>query len=73
MPWVEFEPTVPASERVKTVHALDRSATVLTPFQISSENNVFRKIFEFKADEIGVQFRITHNEICAIYTGRLIL
>jgi hypothetical protein len=25
---VEFEPTVPASERAKTVHALDRSATV---------------------------------------------
>jgi hypothetical protein len=23
-----FEPTIPASERAKTVHALDRSATV---------------------------------------------
>jgi hypothetical protein len=28
MPWVEFEPTVPASERAKTVYVLDRSATV---------------------------------------------
>jgi hypothetical protein len=28
MPCVEFEPTIPASERAKTVHALDRSATV---------------------------------------------
>jgi hypothetical protein len=28
MPWVEFEPMVPASERAKTVHALGRSATV---------------------------------------------
>jgi hypothetical protein len=28
MPWVRFEPTIPASERAKTVHALDRSATV---------------------------------------------
>jgi hypothetical protein len=28
MPWVGFEPTIPASERAKTVHALDRSATV---------------------------------------------
>jgi hypothetical protein len=28
MPWVGFEPTVPASERAKTVHALDRSSTV---------------------------------------------
>jgi hypothetical protein len=25
---MEFEPTIPASERAKTVHALDRSATV---------------------------------------------
>jgi hypothetical protein len=28
MPWVELEPTIPASERAKAVHALDRSATV---------------------------------------------
>jgi hypothetical protein len=28
MPWVGFEHTIPASERAKTVHALDRSATV---------------------------------------------
>jgi hypothetical protein len=28
MPWVEFEPTIPASERANKVHALDRSATV---------------------------------------------
>jgi hypothetical protein len=28
MPWVGFVATIPESERVKTVHALDRSATV---------------------------------------------
>jgi hypothetical protein len=28
MPCVGFEPTIPASERMKTVHALDRSVTV---------------------------------------------
>jgi hypothetical protein len=28
MPWVRFEPTIPASEWANTVHALDRSATV---------------------------------------------
>jgi hypothetical protein len=28
MPFVGFEPMIPASERAKTVHALDRSATV---------------------------------------------
>jgi hypothetical protein len=29
MPRVEFEPTTPALERAKTVHALDRAATVI--------------------------------------------
>jgi hypothetical protein len=29
MPSVTFEPTVPAFERTKTVHALDRAATVM--------------------------------------------
>jgi hypothetical protein len=28
MPFVGFELTIPASEQAKTVHALDRSATV---------------------------------------------
>jgi hypothetical protein len=28
MPWVGLEPTIPASKRPKTVHALDRSASV---------------------------------------------
>jgi hypothetical protein len=29
MPWVGFEPTIPAFEQAKTVHALDREATVI--------------------------------------------
>jgi hypothetical protein len=29
MPRVEFEPTIPAFERAKTVHALDRTASVI--------------------------------------------
>jgi hypothetical protein len=29
MTWVRFEPTVPVSERAKTVHALDRATTVI--------------------------------------------
>jgi hypothetical protein len=28
MPWVEFEHTIPASERAKTIYALDYAATV---------------------------------------------
>jgi hypothetical protein len=31
MPQVEFEPTIPVFERAKTVHALDREATVIDP------------------------------------------
>jgi hypothetical protein len=29
MPWVGFEPIIPAFERAKTVHALDQAATVI--------------------------------------------
>jgi hypothetical protein len=29
MPWVGFEQTIPALERAKTVHALDRAVTVI--------------------------------------------
>jgi hypothetical protein len=28
MPWMGFEPTIPESERAKTIHALDHEATV---------------------------------------------
>jgi hypothetical protein len=31
MPCVGFEPTIPASERAKTVHALDRAVAVTDP------------------------------------------
>jgi hypothetical protein len=36
MSWVGFEPTIPASERGKTVHALDRAATVTGVFQVTN-------------------------------------
>jgi hypothetical protein len=29
MLWVEFEPTIPALERAKTIHAWDRTANVI--------------------------------------------
>jgi hypothetical protein len=34
MPWVEFEPTIQASERTKAAHALDRAATVIGSYWI---------------------------------------
>jgi hypothetical protein len=38
MPWVRFEPTIPVLERAKTVHALDRAATVIGSLLTSSWN-----------------------------------
>jgi hypothetical protein len=38
MSWVEFEPTIPAFKRTKTVHALDRAATVIGKLQITKWN-----------------------------------
>jgi hypothetical protein len=36
MPWMGFEPTIPVSERVKTVHALDRAATGIATVETDS-------------------------------------
>jgi hypothetical protein len=38
MPCVGFEPTIPASERTKTAHDFDRSATVTGYFLLVLEN-----------------------------------
>jgi hypothetical protein len=43
-PWVGFEPTIPASERAKTVHALDCSATVTGNNNNNNNNN--NNVFE---------------------------
>jgi hypothetical protein len=42
MPCVGFEPTIPVSERAKTVHALDRSVTV-TGYDLFSHPKVKRE------------------------------
>jgi hypothetical protein len=47
MPWVEFEPTIPASERAKIVHALDRSATV-TGFSWYYVIKIYKKSKQFR-------------------------
>jgi hypothetical protein len=47
MPWVEFEYTIAELERAKTVHALDRAATVIgiLPSKGIKYNIVKRKLF----------------------------
>jgi hypothetical protein len=38
MSWVGFEPTIPASETAKTVHALDRTASVTVLYEIPTSD-----------------------------------
>jgi hypothetical protein len=38
IPWVAFEPTISAIEQAKTVHALDREATVIGIYYINIED-----------------------------------
>jgi hypothetical protein len=40
MPGVGFEPTIPVFERAKTVHALDRAATVIGGFLVFCHRNL---------------------------------
>jgi hypothetical protein len=56
MPRVEFEPTIPVFERAKTVHALDRAATVIgrTP----SSTGLITMIIRF-SKKLPVQATIT--------------
>jgi hypothetical protein len=41
MPRVGFEPTIPAFERAKTFHALERAATVIGKYIIKSLISVY--------------------------------
>jgi hypothetical protein len=43
MIWVEFEATIPVSERAKTVHALDYAATVISGYDFTQSK--FNVIF----------------------------
>jgi hypothetical protein len=53
IPWVEFEPTIPASERAKTVHTLDRAVTVIGSLGSTVSND--RRIGKlwYDLDEVG--------------------
>jgi hypothetical protein len=42
MPRVGFEPTIPVFERTKTVHAVDRGATVIGSWRSLAENKCTR-------------------------------
>jgi hypothetical protein len=52
MPCVWFEPTIPASERTKTVHALHRSATV-TDRNINKVYKILMKRIQLPSHSVG--------------------
>jgi hypothetical protein len=63
MPWVGFEHTIPAFERAKTVHALDRGATatgnefhylIQLTFQYGNEVDKHSKMFHFGLTAINL-------------------
>jgi hypothetical protein len=63
MPWMRFESTIPASERAKTVHALDRSATVTGPIEDYTE--IFYTID--KGDIPSIQCKVSLRESKSIW------
>jgi hypothetical protein len=48
MPRVGYEPTIPVFERAKTVHALDRAATVIGVVNHLEDVNVVIYLISFK-------------------------
>jgi hypothetical protein len=55
MPWVGFEPTIPASERAKTEHVLDRSATVTgLRYGIIADNTYY---YIFANRNVSIKYR----------------
>jgi hypothetical protein len=53
MPWVEFEPAIPVSERARTFHALHLTATVIDTLCWEKE--------EREAGESGSSIQITYK------------
>jgi hypothetical protein len=52
MPRVGIEPTIPAFEQMKTVHALDRAATVIGRNYIAISNYSIALLFTFQTKNV---------------------
>jgi hypothetical protein len=64
LPWVGFEPTIPAFERAKTVHALDRAATVIGAWKMYE----YSKMYFNLTDTYPYWINISHSAV-GIATG----
>jgi hypothetical protein len=64
MPCVGFEPTIPTSERAKTVHALDRSATVTVSLFLWNlkihHRSQYLAVGPWEPTESGIEFKSSH-------------
>jgi hypothetical protein len=56
MPRVEFEPMIPVFERAKTVHALDRAATVIGT---TADNNT-RHLYEHRKLKLCTRLHVNN-------------
>jgi hypothetical protein len=73
MPWVRFEPTIAAFERAKTVHALNRAATVIAALTTSVHKIAFTLHFSlhvhslFLQDPINITLTFKSLEVFRIF------
>jgi hypothetical protein len=79
---VGFEPTIPALERAKTVHALDRAATVIGTYRLSQtvilctvkQCSIFTRqlpLYDISTTEENNDQRYFHtvSSVCMAWTG----
>jgi hypothetical protein len=78
MPWVRFEATISAFERAKTVHALERAATVIGGIRNQSHKNHIKieraKSIE-RGENVGTPCSFVNilclDSVCAIHANSL--
>jgi hypothetical protein len=76
MPRVGFEPTIPVFERAKTVHALDRAATVIgyaSPYTETLFPDILTQCWSFSARDHDLTcvkaLWLSLLSYCVIYTA----
>jgi hypothetical protein len=71
MPWVGFEPTIPAFERAKAAYALDRAATVITSY--SFRCILFVQVYFTVLQEGRIDWFSEYRRVWRWYTSRRLL
>jgi hypothetical protein len=67
---VEFEPTIPMFERAKTVHALDRPATVIDVIQPRMVNSIQTVVMDLERDgRVLLEYRVHYPGVLETVTS----